>query len=278
MEETYCTSTELSGPERLLLFLLLGLFLTCLFCAVGGFNSSSARVFASYSRLALDVFLTALFLGLVRLTLTREMRDTVYVVSGDSLTKRSPYRIVSVAYGQITAFRFVYVPFLLGYGVVRYPGGSLTISLRTKNLYGLICALQERTAGAGRSVSDENNLCRYKHAALATEAANNRLGRLMPYCTGITILLSTVDPITALFLWRLPFFPSFAWSLFGLLLFLAGIIAAETVLAFVNKRADRPSVPPGAAAGEADVYLLCSIIVFVVYLSCGILLKTVCQT
>ena len=231
-------------------------------------------MFASYSRLTLDVFLTALFLGLVRLTLTKEMRDTVYIISGDSFTKRSPYRIVSVAYRQITLFRFVRVPFLLKYGVIRYPGGSLTISLRTRDLYGLICALQEKIAPASAAAFQEDNLIAFKRAALATEAANARLGRLMPYGVGMTILLSTVNPVIALFLWELPFFPSFAWSLFGLFLFLAGIIAAETVLAFGNRQADRTVLPPGTASNEADAYLLSGIIAFVVYLSCGIFLKT----
>jgi hypothetical protein len=277
MEETFATSTELTGVERLLLFLMLGLFLTCLFCAAAGLNAASVRVFASYSRLTLDVFLTALFLGLVRLTLTKEMRDTVYVVSGDSFTKRSPYRIVSVAYGEITGFRFVRVPLLLKYGVISYPGGSLTISLRTRDLYGLICALQEKIAPARAAAFREDNLVAFKRAALAAEAANTRLGRLMPYGMGMTILLSTVNPITALFLWGLPFFPSFAWSLFGLFLFLAGIIAAETLIAFGNRRAARTDEPPGTAANEADAYLLSGIIAFVVYLSCGILLKTICQ-
>ena len=64
MEETFTTSTELSGLERLVLFFMLGLFLTCLFCAAAGVSAASVRVFASYSRLTLDVFLTALFLGL----------------------------------------------------------------------------------------------------------------------------------------------------------------------------------------------------------------------
>lgn len=102
MEETFTTSTEMTGLERLLLFLLIGLFLTCCFCAAAGFSAASGRVFASYTRLAIDVFLTGLFLGLVRLTLTKEMRDTVCMVSEDCFTKRSPYRIASVAYGQIT--------------------------------------------------------------------------------------------------------------------------------------------------------------------------------
>jgi hypothetical protein len=278
MEETFTTSAELSGIERLLLFLLLGLFLTCLFCAAAGVSAASVRVFSSYSRLTLDVFLTALFLGLVRLTLTKEMRDTIYMVSGDSFTKRSPFRIVSVAYGQITDFRFVRVPFLLTYGVIRYPGGSITISLRTKNLYGLICALQEKIAPAQAAAFREDNLVAFKRAAMATEAANTRLGRLMPYGMGMTILLSTVNPITALFLWGLPIFPSFAWSLFGLFLYLAGIIAAETVIAFGNRGAAQPASPPGTAADEADAYLLVGIIAFVVYLSCGILLKTAFHT
>jgi hypothetical protein len=275
MEETFTTSTELSAHERLLLFLLVGLFLACCFCAAAGFSAAATRVFVSYTRLALDVFLTGLFLGLIRLTLTKEMRDTIYVVSEDSFTKRSPYRIVSVAYGQITGFRFAGVPFLLRYGVVRYPGGSITISLRTKNLLGLISALQEKIIRAQTPAFREDNLVAFKRAALATEGANNRLGRFMPYCMGVTMLLATVNTITALFLWRLSFFPAFAWSLFGLFLFLAGIIAAETVIAFGNKPAARPALPPRTASGDADAYLLVGIIVFVIYLSCGILLKTV---
>jgi hypothetical protein len=277
MEETFTTSTEMTGPERLLVLLLLGLFLTCCFCAAAGFNAAAARVFASYARLALNVFLTGLFFGLLRLTLTKEMRNTVCVVSEDGFAKRSPYRIVNVAWGQITGFRFVGVPFLFRYGIIRYPGGSITISLRTKNLYGFICALEEKTARAGAAAFREDNLAAFKRAALAAETANARLGRLMPYCLGMTMLLSTVNTVTALFLWRFSFFPAFAWSLFGLFLFLAGIIAAEAVIAFGNRGDVRPALPPANAAGDTDAYVLVGIIVFVVYLSCGILLKTVLQ-
>jgi hypothetical protein len=277
MEETFTTSTEMTGPERLLVLLLLGLFLACCFCAAAGFNAAAARVFASYARLALDVFLTGLFFGLLRLTLTKEMRNTVYVVSEDSFAKRSPYRIVSVAWGQITGFRFAGMPFLLRYGIIRYPGGSVTISLRTKNLFALICSLEEKITRAGTTALSEDNLTAFKRAALASEAANARLGRIMPYCLGMTMLLSTVSTVTALFLWRLSFFPAFAWSLFGLFLFLGGIVAAETVIAFGNRGEVRPAFSQANAAGDADVYVLVGIIAFVAYLSCGILLKTLLQ-
>ncbi|HUI93259.1 MAG TPA: hypothetical protein VLX68_13515 [Chitinivibrionales bacterium] len=272
MEETYTTSTELAGFERLALFLLLGLFLTCLFCAAAGVSAASVRMFSSYARLTIDVFLTGLFLGLVRLTLTREMRDTVYIVSDDRLTKRSPFRIVSVAYGQIAEFRYVQVPLLLRYGIIRYPGGRLIISLRARNCYGLICALREKIARTGGAVFQENNIAAFKAAARSNESANERLARLMPYGVGITLLLGVADPVIALFLWGLPFFPSFAWSVFSQFLFIAGIAVAETILASVSRRTAAAGPRP---AGEADIYLMAGIVAFVLYLSCGILLKAI---
>jgi hypothetical protein len=141
----------------------------------------------------------------------------------------------------------------------------------------LICSLEEKITRAGTTALSEDNLAAFKRAALASEAANARLGRIMPYCLGMTMLLSTVSTVTALFLWRLSFFPAFAWSLFGLFLFLGGIVAAETVIAFGNRGEVRPAFSQANAAGDADVYVLVGIIAFVAYLSCGILLKTLLQ-
>jgi hypothetical protein len=277
MEEKFTTSAALAPLERLVIFVFTGLFLICGLCAAAGIHYGSAGNIALYWRLIVDLFLIGIFLGLMRMTLTKEMVETVFVVFDDAIVKRGPYRIATVPFSEITAFRHVCIPFFRHYGSIRFKGGGIRISFRTTDHYKLICILQVMLERAGKSgVFSENNIARYKRAAYHAESAHQRLARFMPYCLGVTMLTSTVSTITALFLWKLPFFLAFLWSVFGLTLFVSAIIAAETIIAAWSHRAESSVSSGEKAVDETGIYFMAGAVFFIIFLSCGIALKTVC--
>jgi uncharacterized protein with PQ loop repeat len=117
---------------------------------------------------------------------------------------------------------------------------------------------------------DEKEMNDYKWAARCAEQSDARMRRFLPCFAGLTMLVCTVSTMTALFLWWFPFFLSFLWSVFGLLLFINGIKAAEYLLSLRQKRS---TALPTSADVAAAYFLACGI-AFVVYLACGIALKT----
>jgi hypothetical protein len=279
MEETYTTSADLTAAERLCALCCGGLFLICCLCAAGSFNRGAAMLFASYSRLAIDLGLTVVFLGLVRLTLTREIRETAWIMGDGCVTKRNPYRIVTIDFGQVVRFRYIRIPFLFRYGVLRFQGGIAGISFRTQNLHGLIAALRESLVAAGKAdVFDENNIRDFLLEAHCAGLSSRRLARLMPYYAGALMLLCAMSTLTALFLWRFPFSLSFFWSVFSLLLYLAGIVSAEFVIAFYLKRAHAAQGTWPVQDDAGGLYLFVGTIFLVLYLSCGMALKALFQS
>ncbi len=271
MEERFTTSADLSAGECLLACGIIGMLLICSLLAAASIHYGTAGECAAYVRLTLYLAVIALCCAALRATLTKEMSETAFVVSETDLVKVRPSRIVTVPIAEIGHFRYVRVPLLFNFGLLRFPGGSISISLRTRNLPGLIRSLRQSMARQGRAaVCNQKEIDDCTWAARCAEQSNARIRRFFPYFAGLTMLVCTVTTMTALFVWWFPFFLSFLWSVFGLLLFINGIKAAEYLISVPQKRS---TAPPTSADVAAAYFIACGI-AFVIYLASGIALRT----
>ncbi len=272
MEERFDSSADLSAGECLVIVGLVGMLFICALLAAVSLHYGRQIECAAYVRLTLYLAMIGLCLAALRATLTKEMSRTSYVLSETDFVKIRPNRIVSVPLADIRRFRYVRIPMLFNYGSLSVPGGNIAISFRTRDTDVLIGRLRDALAARGNAAAFPNKeTAAYQWAARCTQQTNARVRPHLSHLVGLVMLVCTVNVMTAVFLWWLPFFLSFLWSVFTLLLFINSIRYAEYVLAFRQKRL-------AAAPASGDVtraYLFVCGIAFVVYLACGMGVKTV---
>jgi hypothetical protein len=275
MEERFGTSAGLSGGECLFIVGFTGAIVSCGLCAAASITHGTGAEFSSYVRLTAYLGLTLLVWALLRVTLTKEMSETQFVVSEETVVKIRPQRIVTVPLDQVERLRYVRLPLVSSFGLLKSGEGVVRISLRTENLAGLIGALTTGLAARGRaSVFSEKEMDDFLLAANRAEESNARMRRILPYLLGIALLVCTVGTMTAIFLWWFPLFLSLLWSVFGLLLFINALRFAERQLAPEQGRLGNARVMSEDSARDARAYFLAGTIVFVVYLVCGIALRS----
>lgn len=276
MEERFETSPKLTGPECLGIAGCAGALVICSVCTVASVDRGSAAEFLSYGRLTLYLAVTGAFWALLRATLSREARQTFFSLSDSHCVLTRPHRTVSIPLNGVEKFKYVRVPFAPAFGLVRSRDATIRITFRTQNLPALISSLQSSLAARGRAAAySEKNVGRFLAAARRAEQTDARLRSLMPFLAGVSALASAVSAATAIFLWWFPVFLSLLWAVFGLLLFVNAIRAAEFMLS--------RGTPPAEAAGEAGAnfaaparaYFLCGLAAFTIYLCCGIALTSV---
>ncbi|HMD69040.1 MAG TPA: hypothetical protein VKF42_09205 [Chitinivibrionales bacterium] len=271
MEQRFTLSEKLTAGECLLIVGFTGALVTCALCAVASLRNGSAVEFSAYARLTVYLAVTALMCALLRITLTKDMRQTQYVVSGDSIAHIRPQRIVTIPLEGVERLRYIRTPFFFNFGLLSSPGGAIRISFRTRDHAGLVALLKSRFDAGGKSgVYKEKEIERYLRDARFAEQADARLRRLLPALSGAIALSCAVNTMTALFLWWFPVFLSLLWSVFGLLMFVNAVRYAEYVL---GRTSGSAAVSPDAPRSVAAAYLMSGAAVFTLYLACGIALK-----
>jgi hypothetical protein len=269
MPKRYAMSAGLSALERIALLACFGLLVICWLCAACSGISFADRETPEYVWLAVFCSLTVLFLTIVRLLVARDLLRTYWDISGETVGKKSPARIVSVEFTRIVRLKFYHVWGLFAFGMIVHQGGRLILSFFIRDLAELLEDLRRGIDRAGRpGVYDAANLDGYARTIKAAEGRDRRLERFMPVLirTMVTVLCVTI--LTAIYLWHFPVLLGFLWGVIVLVFFLCSVMIAEAVLALCQGRADdRKGLSPDAA-----VYMVTGMLALVTCLSCGILL------
>jgi|GEM_PF-3565620 hypothetical protein len=271
MEQKFPLSSKLTSAESLLVVGFTGALVTCALCAAASLRVGSALEFSEYGRLFVYLAATALVCLVLRLVLTKEMRQTEYVVSTESVSLVSPQRTVTIPFESVTRLRYVRMPFSFNFGLLGSPGGAIRFSARIVNHRGLIFLVKETLDKKGMSGTyREAEIERYLRDAAAAERADARIRALAPMLSGAAALICATSMLTALYLWLFPLFLSLLWSVFGLLMLINAVRYAEYSIA---RRPEPGGNDADDPASTAPAYLLSGGIVFVLYLVCGIALK-----
>ena len=271
MEQRFTLSEKLTAGECLLAVGFTGALVTCALCAVASLHSGSAAEFSAYARLTVYLAVTALMCVLLRVTLTKEMRQAQYMVSDDSIAHIRPQRIVTIPLEDVERLRYIRTPLFFNFGLLSSSGGAIRISFRTRDHAGLVALLKNRFDAGGRfGVYKEKEIERYLRDARSAEQADERVRRFLPGLCGAVALACAMNTLTALFLWWFPVFLSLLWSVFGLLMFVNAVRYAEYILGHTS---GRTAVSPDAPRSVAAAYCLSGAAVFTLYLACGIALK-----
>jgi hypothetical protein len=267
MEKRHGMSNDLSAAERTVLLAMSGLLAICWLCAFCSGLAGSGTEAANFRLLALYVSLTCLILAIVRLVFAREMMKTEWRVSDTSITRISPTRIITVDFSRIIRFRFRHVPLLFSAGWIRHDNGIVFLSFHVRDLAGFITSVRmgiDRSSNPG--VYDAPNLDRYVHAAQVIGLRDDRLKRYSLPLFSALILAECVCIATSRYLWHFPLALTFMWSVVALCFFMMTVLSAETLLSF-RFREKHPD--------EALAYFVSGLLMFVIYLCCGILLASI---
>lgn len=231
MEKNYTISAGLSGSERMGLLGFGGLLLICWTLSMAGLMFSTPGVFSFYLRLSLDMTLTFVFVLLIRLFLTKEMRQTVFTVTDTALLKKNPYRLITLYYEEIAGLRFVAIPFIGRFLSVRHSRGSVRIPLRVAHCSDLIKSVLDSMAQSGPVAStSERAVSRYIKAVFIGEKSDSRLRRMTPVFTLAILLTVCAGIFSSFFIWDLPLYAVFVWLLYGLLIDSLWILFSERML------------------------------------------------
>jgi hypothetical protein len=272
MEKTYVTSAGLSGPERMGLIGFSGLVCICwTLCAVSAVFSTPG-VFSFYLRLSLDATLAFSFLLLIRLYLGHEMRRIEYAITDTALLKKSPYKLQTLYYDQILRLRFVTIPLLGRFLSVRFAHGTVRIPFRVFNCTDLVDRIAEMTAkqGAG-DPGNELAVKRFKKALYLWEESDCRLRRLAPVFPAVVLCTMCAGVLSSFFIWDLPLYAVFVWSLFGLLMNSLWVVATEPLLHFSLARRYGTAHDKKEPDCGLGFYGRTAVLFLLVYLASGIL-------
>jgi len=227
-EERFELSPGLSSGECLSVTGFAGAMALCALCIVASYSHGSANELASYIRLGVYFAATGLVWALLRMVLAKEMRQSNLIVSGNTLTSVRPQRIITISLDSVRSFRYVRLWLVPAFGLVRSGKGTVRITLRTRNLEGLVATLVARFEGLGKTgVYDKRGIDAFLRDARRSGDAAQRMRLLLPRYCGSIVLAGTVCMVTALYVWMFPLFLSLLWSAFGLLLFVNAIRVAE---------------------------------------------------
>jgi hypothetical protein len=270
-EERFELSPGLTSGECLSATGFAGVMALCTLCAVASIGHGSADELVSYVRLGVYFAATGLVWALLRMVLAKEMRQSIFIVSGTTLTSVRPQRIITISLDSVRSFRYVRLWLVPAFGLVRSGEGAVRITLRTKNLECLVSTLVARFDSLGKTgVYDKRGMDAFLRDARRSDEATQRMRLLLPRYCGSIVLACTVCMVTALYVWMFPLFLSLLWSVFGLLLFVNSIRVAEYILGrrsvFSSDSADSPTV--------AKAYFLSGLCTVVLFLCSGILLTS----
>jgi hypothetical protein len=269
-EERFELSPGLTGGECLSVTGFVGAMALCTLCAIASYSHGGADELASYTRLGGYFAATGLVWALLRMVLAKEMRQSNLIVSGNTLTSVRPQRIITISLDSVRSFRYVRLWLVPAFGLVRSGEGAVRITLRTKNLEGLVSTLVARFDSLGKTdVYDKRKMDAFLRDARRSEESTGRMRMLLSRYCGSIVLACTVCMVTALYVWLFPLFLSLLWSAFALILFVNAIRAAEYLL---GRRYQNSIAAPAAAdsAAVAKAYFLSGCCTMVFFLCSGI--------
>ena len=224
------------------------------------------------------LYLTATFLLFVMLGRIgkRELDKVRFTVSPEGVARRSPYRTIALAWGDIASVRCRNIPFVKGFVELSGPRGKLLLPSTITGFALLGRAFAEGLERAGKgNLCDETALRRIAAMALVSEAWNERARVALWPLTAATIGAVLFNALTAGRVWGAGPVPLFLWASMGLPMPLLAYGIADIRL---NRRLEKALLKNERYDAKSDFrseVLFGSLVVALAYGVLGIILKPI---
>jgi len=200
-----------------------------------------------------------------------QFRNTVYGITENQLIKRTPVKIKTINFSEITSFRFL--PFF-GTGRVKTPTQTMYLSLIIDNLPELLESMERCLENAQRADSfDKKEIDAFKrYAHIAGFHLNHSTRIIMPLYYTIALWLF-IGALPALFIWTVPLPAALIWIVCGIIFPCSGFLVATAIILWnVSLQLKRDGlINPGY--DTSTVYLYTALVTILAYLVCGIIFK-----
>jgi hypothetical protein len=238
------------------------------------------RIYAPLVRLSLVANLTVFFIALLFSMVLHEVCGTTVSVSEEGVVRKSPYKSARIYFENVTSFRYVKIPLLGGFGVIRVPSGSIRLPFLIERLDGCIEAVVRGLTASGKlDAFNTRNIQDFTLRAVANGLSVRRMERTIPMVSRMAVGAAAVSLLAAQVFWGLSFRLVLSWTISGAVFPVAGYLIAETLLRRRDLRAtsrDRASSSDSRPTREeAAVYWSVGVITAAVYAVAGIIIKTI---
>jgi hypothetical protein len=226
------------------------------------------------ARLSLSLSMTFVLLAWLARLFTKEIRQTVFSLSGETLMMRSFAREAEIDLSQVRKFEYRHMPILHGFGFLRLDGGTVRIPFIIDNLPRLIADLRTALVCCGNMTCfDNDNIEFFIREAQANDASTRRLVRAFAPVMRVAEIMLLFGFIVARWFWYLPLAWSLAWGILSMIIPFAGLLLADAIISAAFLKSLRTNGT--AAVDEKRIFVITGAIMLVCYLAAGIAVRII---
>ena len=211
MESTYYYHSYFKTIARKLPAFAITLIVLCWLPTLWVYLAIYRNFYFPLIRLSLNGSLMVVFATLLIRMVLRELNKTVFIVTDDALIKKTPYKIKTAYFDQITRFRYVRF-FFKGFGKIDFQGGSIQLPFIIQDLSRFIVDIEGRLSLRGKQhVYDNGEVRLFKQKATVSDAVIGRASASFPAVSRISFWLMFISALIARYYWGLPLRWVFFW-------------------------------------------------------------------
>ncbi len=202
------------------------------------------------------------------------LQETMYVLTDESLIKKNATRAVLVSLSEVEVFRYIHLPFGLGFGFIQTSSKKIRLTFLIEHLSELLQSLEEYfTKENKRSVFQSREIDTFKHRALITEFNLRQTPTIVGPLMYIILSMMFLSLLTATQIWNLPVFFTIIWVLYSLLSPGISFIVAYFLITrrIAAQLKENPQVKP--KYDLLKTYSYTALITLIIYLVSGIIYK-----
>ena len=273
METTYYYHSYFKTIARKLPVFTITLIVLCWMPTLWVYLAIYHNFYLPLIRLSLNGSIMVVFATLLIRMILRELNKTVYIITDDAIIKKTPYKIKTAYFDQITRFRYVRF-FFKGFGKIDFLGGSIQLPFIIQDLSRCIVDIEGRLSLRGkRHVYDNDEVRLFKQKAMVSDAVIARASISFPTVSRISFWLMFASGLIARYYWGLSLRWVFFWSLCGFVFPYAGFLASLTHVARKLERGMDKSTFSLAIINETHLYRLYGLMTLMLYFFAGVLFK-----
>lgn len=231
---------------------------------------------AQLLRFSIYMSLTLLLLLYIIRSIFLNLKETIFILTGDRIIKKSTYKTSSIPYSEISAFRFLHFPFGFGFGVIKTPSKTIRLTFLIDNLADLLHTLQEYlNSESNEPLFNADEIENFKHQALIADFHMRQtylIFRSLFYIIFSSLLLGMA---TTFWFWNLPLLFALIWIILSALFPCIGFLGAYIIITKKISVLIKHDAESAQAFNTSRIYHFSILITACAYLLCGIIYKNI---
>lgn len=244
-------------------------FIISWFPAIISLIAYNVIIFSAF-RAAIYLNATAIAILFLFLFLKKEISKYSIIVYNDKLVIKTPYKISSLSFNEITSIKIKILPFIRGYLKLTAGSKKLFVPLIVERPEKLIRSIQNSVNYSGKSdLLCEKLTNKISKKLLKFEFAYMRSVNVFPILSRSCFYMILINVFIAKEVWGNGIIPILLWAI-------SGMFFPPAVYAFTEWKSNRFSKTPPLAFNSSE-YIFSSFIIFPVYLISGIIFRSFFQ-